>query len=211
LDDLIGEGNYGLIKAAQKFDNSRGFKFISYAIWWIRQSILQAIADNSRIIRMPINKINYIYKIKKATTQLRQSLEREPTDDEIVEIMRTNKIKIENGFPRADTFMSIDSPISDEEDSDDYHDIIPSQDFKIEDRINEVALKKELNMILKRLNNRQNRIVCMYFGLMGYQQMTLEEISLYLGLTRERVRQIKDSAIKLLRTKNNSCVLKQYF
>ncbi len=216
LDDLISEGNIGLIKAAQKFDNTKGFKFISYAVWWIRQSILQSIAENSRTIRLPNNHLNSINKITKTAFKLEQEFEREPTLEEI-EIALHNldiDIKVKESFALNynNKTTSLDTPISENEDSSLY-DIIENKSADLpDDKFNKNAIFLDVEKVLKRMpNNRQRIIICMYYGLLGYQQMTLEEIGDYCGLTRERVRQIKEIGIKYLRLRKNSKLLKEHF
>jgi len=212
IGDLINEGNLGLIRAAQKFDSSRGFKFISYAVWWIRQSILQALLEQSKIIRIPNNQNININKINKTFATLEQELEREPSDDEIQEALKDASINVRE-IRTINTMkpISLDSPIREGEDLS-YIDLIPNENSDRPDGnfITE-SLQKDLDNVMKKLNPRQRRIICMYFGLLGYQSMTLEEIGDYFDLTRERVRQIKDSGIRLLKCRGNSTILRQYF
>lgn len=212
LEDLISEGNLGLIKAVQKFDNKKGFKFISYAVWWIRQSIMQSIADNSRTIRLPNNHLNSISKINKASVKLEQELEREPTLEEIEKALEGLDIKVKESFilNSHNKVSSLDMPMKDSEDS--LYDIVENLNTKLpdEDFIKESMLIDIEKVLRKMPNARQRIIICMYYGLMGYQQMTLEEIGDYCGLTRERVRQIKEMGIKYLRIRKNSKALKEH-
>ena len=212
IEDLINEGNLGLIRAAQKFDSSRGFKFISYAVWWIRQSVLQALVEQSKMIRIPNNQNININKINRTFAQLEQSLEREPSNDEIQEAIGDVDINVrEIRTIMTAKPISLDAPVKDGEDFS-YIDMIPNENIKkTDDMFNVESLRKDLEKVMKSLNPRQKRIVCMYFGLLGYQQMTLEEIGNYFDLTRERVRQIKDAGIRLLKCRGNSSVLRQYF
>ena len=214
LEDLISEGNVGLIKAAKKFDNKKGFKFISYAVWWIRQSIIQSIAENSRTIRLPNNHLNAMSKINKTSALLEQELEREPTLDELEKVLEDLDIKVKDSFALNfnNKTISLDMPINEGEESSLYevieNKVIESPDEKF---IKE-SLYTDIEKVLKSMrDNRQRIIICMYYGLIGYQQMTLEEIGDYCGLTRERVRQIKEIGIKQLRLRKNSKILKEHF
>ena len=214
LEDLISEGNVGLIKAAKKFDNKKGFKFISYAVWWIRQSIIQSISENSRTIRLPNNHLNAMSKINKTSALLEQELEREPTLDELEKVLEDLDIKVKDSFALNfnNKTISLDMPINEGEESSLYevieNKVIESPDEKF---IKE-SLYTDIEKVLKSMrDNRQRIIICMYYGLIGYQQMTLEEIGDYCGLTRERVRQIKEIGIKQLRLRKNSKILKEHF
>lgn len=214
LEDLISDGNVGLIKAAQKFDNKKGFKFISYAVWWIRQSIIQSIAENSRTIRLPNNHLNAIHKINKTASKLEQEYEREPTLEELEKVLEDFDIKVKESFILHNNIKtsSLDSPISDIEDSSMY-DLIENKMADLPDeKFVKESLFSDIEKVLKKMpNTRQRIIVCMYYGLIGYQQMTLEEIGDYCNLTRERVRQIKEIGIKYLRLRKNSKILKEHF
>lgn len=214
LDDLIADGNVGLIKAAQKFDNQKGFKFISYAVWWIRQSIIQSIAENSRTIRLPNNHLNAISKINKAAALMEQELEREPTLEELEKILEDLDIKVKESFilNYNNKTVSLDTPINDNEDSFLYEIIENKVTESPDEKFITDSLYSDIEKVLKQMpNHRQRIIVCMYYGLIGYQQMTLEEIGDYCGLTRERVRQIKEIGIKYLRLRKNSKILKEHF
>jgi RNA polymerase primary sigma factor len=210
LPDLINEGNLGLIKAAQRFDETRGFKFISYAVWWIRQSILQALAEQARIVRLPLNKIGSINKINKAFNQLEQKFQREPTMDEVAELMESRPDLIEDAMNFSNIHVSMDAPLKDEEANDMYdvmlNDDSPSPDYEL---INS-SLRQEIERSLATLGDREAEILRCYFGLKGYQPHTLEEIGDEFGLTRERVRQIKEKAIKKLKNQYRNRLLKAY-
>jgi RNA polymerase primary sigma factor len=210
LPDLINEGNLGLIKAAERFDETRGFKFISYAVWWIRQSILQALAEQARIVRLPLNKIGSINKINKAFGKLEQEFQREPTIDEIAKLMETRPELIEDSMNFSSIHVSMDAPLRDEEANNMYdvmlNDDSPSPD---NDLIN-TSLRKEIERSLSTLGDREAEILRFYFGLNGNQPHTLEEIGDEFGLTRERVRQIKEKAIKKLKNKYRNRLLKSY-
>lgn len=210
LEDLISEGNVGLIKAAKRFDNTRGFKFISYAVWWIRQSIMQSIAENSRAIRLPVNHIQSINKINKINSQLEQDLEREPTVDELTTVLEELDIKIKDSVMLNAKMTSLDAPVKDCEDLFLY-DIIVNEDSSSPDQMFvKESLVSDLEKVLKKLNIRERAILCMYYGIIGFQPMTLEEIGEYFELTRERVRQIRDLAIRKLKNRTNSHILKQH-
>ncbi len=210
LEDLISEGNLGLIKAAQRFDTTRGFKFISYAVWWIRQAIMQSIAEHSRTIRLPNNHINSINKINRTAVLLEQQLEREPTLEELEKALEEFDIKVKDSYSYTTRMTSLDAPVINGEDMFLY-DIIENHNSEKPD-VNFIheSLLSDIEKVMKQLNNRQRTIMCMYYGIMGFQQMTLEEIGEYFSLTRERVRQIKDMAIRILKNHKNSKVLKQH-
>lgn len=210
LPDLINEGNLGLIKAAERFDETRGFKFISYAVWWIRQSILQALAEQARIVRLPLNKIGSINKINKAFNKLEQEFQREPTTDEVASLMESKPDLIEDAMNFSNIHVSMDAPLRDEEANNMYdvmlNDDSPSPDSEL---INS-SLRKEIERSLATLGEREAEILRCYFGLKGYQPHTLEEIGDEFGLTRERVRQIKEKAIKKLKNQYRNRLLKAY-
>ncbi len=211
LEDLINEGNLGLIKSAARFDNSRGFKFISYAVWWIRQSIMQCVSDHGKIIRLPNNQNLALNKIYRATQNLENSLEREPTPLEIAEMLNETESKIKDTMlSNCGKVNSLDSPLMDGEDMT-LIDCIENNDTQHpDDSLNKESFSSDLEKILKTLQPRQRAIVCMYYGILGYQQMTLEEIGDHLSLTRERVRQIKDATIRMLKSSKNSTILRQH-
>jgi len=210
LPDLINEGNLGLIKAAQRFDESRGFKFISYAVWWIRQSILQALAEQARIVRLPLNKIGSLNKINKAFSELEQRFEREPTVDELSEILEIAPRDIKEAMKSSNRPISMDAPISNDDDGNMY-DVMLNTDTPSPDKglLND-SLRREIERALATLTDRESTIVKLYFGLNGAPPHTLDEIGLELDLTRERVRQIKEKAIKRLKHATRSKILKTY-
>ncbi len=209
LPDLINEGNLGLIKAAEKFDETRGFKFISYAVWWIRQSILQAIAEQSRIVRLPLNQVGSLNKINKALTRFEQENERQPTNEELSEMIDVPKDKISDTLRVGSRHVSVDAPFVEGEDNS-LLDVLPNDDSPSADRglVNE-SLNTEIERALSTLTDREREIVKSFFGI-GCQEMTLEEIGERFGLTRERVRQIKEKAIRRLKSPSRSKLLKGY-
>ena len=209
LPDLINEGNLGLIKAAEKFDETRGFKFISYAVWWIRQSILQALAEQSRIVRLTLNQVGSLNKINKALSKFEQENERMPSPDELADILDIPREKIADTLRVSGRHVSVDAPFVDGEDNS-LLDVLVNNDSPNADRglVNE-SLNKEIERALSTLTERERDIVKYFFGI-GTQEMTLEEIGEYFGLTRERVRQIKEKAIRRLRHSARSKLLKRY-
>lgn len=210
LPDLINEGNLGLIKAAERFDETRGFKFISYAVWWIRQSILQALAEQARIVRLPLNKIGSINKINKVFNKLEQEFQREPTADEIAAIMDLKSELIEDSMNFSNVHVSMDAPMRDEE-GNNLYDVMLNEDSPLPDeQLIDSSLRQEIERSLATLGEREAEILRYYFGLKGYQQHTLEEIGDEFGLTRERVRQIKEKAIKKLKNQYRNRLLKTY-
>ena len=210
LPDLINEGNLGLIKAAQRFDETRGFKFISYAVWWIRQSILQALAEQARIVRLPLNKIGSINKINKTFAILEQIHEREPSILELAQALELAPEDIKEAIRSAGRHVSMDAPLTDGEEGTMY-DVMLSLDSPSPDRglLNE-SLRKEIERALSTLTHRETAIIKLYFGLSGKHPHTLEEIGEQFNLTRERVRQIKEKAIKRLKHTTRSKILKTY-
>ncbi|MBN8704086.1 MAG: sigma-70 family RNA polymerase sigma factor [Bacteroidetes bacterium] len=212
LPDLINEGNLGLIKAAQRFDETRGFKFISYAVWWIRQSILQALAEQSRIVRLPLNKIGSINKINKAFSQLEQVFEREPSIDEIAKICEMTENDVKESMKNTGRHVSMDAPLlSGDESSSNMYDVMESNEHPSPDKeLVKDSLRKEIDRALTTLTSRESDVVKLYFGLSGGQAMTLEEIGERFDLTRERVRQIKEKAIRRLKHTTRSKMLKAY-
>ena len=209
LTDLIDEGNIGLIKAAQKFDETRGFKFISYAVWWIRQSILQAIAEQSRIVRLPLNQVGSLNKISKALSKFEQENERRPSPDELAEELDIPVDKISDTLKVSGRHISVDAPFVEGEDNT-LLDVIVNDDSPMADKslVNE-SLSREIDRALSTLSEREKQIVEMFFGI-NHQEMTLEEIGDKFNLTRERVRQIKEKAIRRLRNNSKSKLLKSY-
>lgn len=211
LSDLINEGNLGLIKAAQRFDETRGFKFISYAVWWIRQSILQALAEQSRIVRLPLNKVGSLNKINKAFSELEQQYEREPSAEELAVMLEIPTEEVETTLGVAARHVSMDAPFVDGEDNS-LLDVLenagtPGTDQELE--YNE-SLRREIERSLGTLTDRQCDVIKLYFGIGVEHPMSLEDIGDKFGLTRERVRQIKDKAINKLRSANRSKLLKHY-
>jgi RNA polymerase primary sigma factor len=211
LSDLINEGNLGLIKAAQRFDETRGFKFISYAVWWIRQSILQALAEQSRIVRLPLNKVGSLNKINRAFSELEQEFEREPSSEELAELLEIPTEEVETTLGVAARHVSMDAPFVDGEDNS-LLDVLensstPSTDTKL---AYSESLRKEIERSLSTLTERQMDVIKLYFGIGVEHPMSLEDIGEKFGLTRERVRQIKDKAINKLRSASRSKLLKHY-
>ena len=210
LPDLINEGNLGLIKAAKRFDETRGFKFISYAVWWIRQSILQALAEQSRIVRLPLNKIGSINKINKAYAILEQKFERPPTAEEISELVDLSITEVKQSLKNTGRHISMDAPLVEGEDSSLY-DVMGSEDSPNPDAdLMLESLREEIRRALDTLTPREADVVSSYFGLNGGHAMTLEEIGEKFDLTRERVRQIKEKAIRRLKHTSRSKILKTY-
>jgi RNA polymerase primary sigma factor len=210
LPDLINEGNLGLIKAAQRFDETRGFKFISYAVWWIRQSILQALAEQSRIVRLPLNKIGSINKINKMYALLEQSNERPPTAEEIAKELDMTVNDVKESMKNSGRHLSMDAPLVEGEDSNLY-DVLRSGESPNPDReLIQESLRTEIERSLETLTPREADVVRLYFGLGDQHPMTLEEIGETFDLTRERVRQIKEKAIRRLKHTSRSKILKTY-
>ena len=210
LPDLINEGNLGLIKAAKRFDETRGFKFISYAVWWIRQSILQALAEQSRIVRLPLNKIGSINKINKTYAFLEQAHEREPSAEEIAKELDMTVNDVKESLKNSGRHVSMDAPLVEGEDSNLY-DVLNSGESPNPDRsLLHESLKTEIERALETLTPREADVVRLYFGLGNQHAMTLEEIGETFDLTRERVRQIKEKAIRRLKHTSRSKILKTY-
>lgn len=209
LPDLINEGNLGLIKAAEKFDETRGFKFISYAVWWIRQSILQALAEQSRIVRLPLNQVGSLNKINKAFARFEQENERTPSPEELAEVLDLPKEKVADTLKVSGRHVSVDAPFVEGEDNS-LLDVLTNIDSPIADKmLIDESLSKEIERALTTLTERERDIIRYFFGI-GCQEMTLEEIGEKFGLTRERVRQIKEKAIRRLRHTSRSKLLKGY-
>ncbi len=210
LGDLINEGNLGLIKAAKRFDETRGFKFISYAVWWVRQSILQALAEQSRIVRLPLNKVGDLSKIGKTYAKLEQEFEREPTPEELAKELDMELKEVNEAMKQAGRHISMDAPFQNGEENrlldilENRNDPTPDQQLMIN------SLHEEIERVLKTLKDREADVVRMYFGLDGNHPMTLEEIGEKFNLTRERVRQIKEKAIRRLRLQSRSSNLRGY-
>ncbi|MEJ5352167.1 MAG: sigma-70 family RNA polymerase sigma factor [Melioribacteraceae bacterium] len=210
LGDLINEGNLGLIKAAKRFDETRGFKFISYAVWWIRQSILQALAEQSRIVRLPLNRVGALNKIGKAYSNLEQEFEREPSAQELAQELDMDISEINDALRVSGRHVSMDAPFAQGEDNRLLdvlsNEEVPSPDYRL---MNE-SLKKEIERALSTLTDREAEVIKLYFGLNGEHSLTLEEIGEKFNLTRERVRQIKEKAIRRLRHTSRSKNLRAY-
>jgi RNA polymerase primary sigma factor len=211
LPDLINEGNLGLIKAAQRFDETRGFKFISYAVWWIRQSILQALAEQSRIVRLPLNKVGLTNRIQKAYSQLEQEFEREPSAEELAEVLELDIEEVSSSLGIAARHVSMDTPLSEGEDNT-LIDVLenPNAELANSNIEHKESLKQEIDRSLKTLTERQKEVICFFFGIGVDHPMSLEDIGERFNLTRERVRQIKDKAITKLRSNSRSKMLRTY-
>jgi RNA polymerase primary sigma factor len=210
LPDLINEGNLGLIKAAQRFDETRGFKFISYAVWWIRQSILQALAEQSRIVRLPLNKIGSINKINKAYAKLEQEHEREPNSSEIANLLEITETEVKESMRNSGRHVSMDAPLIQDEDNNLYDVLRSEESTTPESQLLYESLKKEIDRAISTLTPREADVIRLYFGLNSKHPMTLEEIGEKFDLTRERVRQIKEKAIRRLKHTSRSKILKTY-
>ena len=211
LPDLINEGNLGLIKAAQRFDETRGFKFISYAVWWIRQSILQALAEQSRIVRLPLNKVGLTNRIQKAYSQLEQEFEREPSAEELAEVLELDIEEVSSSLGIAARHVSMDTPLSEGEDNT-LIDVLenPNAELANTNIEHKESLKQEIDRSLRTLTERQKEVICFFFGIGVDHPMSLEDIGERFNLTRERVRQIKDKAITKLRSNSRSKMLRSY-
>ncbi len=209
LPDLINEGNLGLIKAAEKFDETRGFKFISYAVWWIRQSILQALAEQARIVRLPLNQVGSLNKISKAFSRFEQENERRPSAEELAESLDLPVDKVADTMKVSGRHISVDAPFS-EGDDNSLLDVLVNADSPIADRsLIDESLSQEVDRALNLLSEREQKVIKMFFGI-DEQEMTMEEIGVKMGLTRERVRQIKEKAIRKLRSTRKNWLLKSY-
>ena len=210
LSDLINEGNVGLMKAAKRFDETKGFKFISYAVWWIRQSILQAIVEYSRIVRLPLNKVGSYNKVNEAYLSFIQEYEREPTNDELAELLDMSPKEVSNMLKGGGRHLSVDAPLSGEDGDSTMLDVLPDDDMSPDNNLMEQSLKEEVQQGLSILSPREVEVLSAYYGLNGHKPLTLEEIGELYGLTRERVRQIKERAIRRLRKAYNRNALKSY-
>lgn len=210
LPDLINEGNLGLIKAAQRFDETRGFKFISYAVWWIRQSILQAIAEHSRIVRLPLNQVGSLNKLNKAFSKLEQEYEREPTEEELATILDLPEDKVKDSISISGRHISMDAPLISGEESTLY-DVMENRDSpKADKALIMESLQQEIERTLDTLSEREKEIIKLYFGIGLNHGLTIDEIGEKFDLTRERVRQIKEKALKRLRQSTRSKLLRTY-
>jgi RNA polymerase primary sigma factor len=211
LPDLINEGNLGLIKAAQRFDETRGFKFISYGVWWIRQSIMQALAEQSRIVRLPLNKVGLTNRISRTYSQLEQEFERAPTIEEIAEVLNIDVEEVSASMRMTSRHVSMDSPLSDGEEST-LIDVLVNGNAESADQqiIFNDSLKQEIQRSLSLLTPRQKEVICYFYGIGVDEPVSLEDLGLRYGLTRERVRQIKDKALEKLKSFTGSNLLKEY-
>ena len=209
LGDLINEGNLGLIKAASRFDETKGFKFISYAVWWIRQSILQSIAEQSRIVRLPLNQVGSLSKISKAYSKLEQEFEREPSPEELADTLETTADKISDTLSNSGRHISMDAPFVQGEENT-LLDVLENPQPNTDSILISESLSEEIKRSLLTLTEREQQIISLFFGITGNQPLSLEEIGEMFGLTRERVRQIKDKALQRLRHASRSKILKSY-
>jgi RNA polymerase primary sigma factor len=211
LEDLINDGNLGLIKAAHRFDEKRGYKFISYAVWWIRQAMLQSLAEHSRIVRLPLNRAGTLYRIGKASRQLDQELGRAPSAKEIAKRLKLSEEEVEDTMHIANTHVSLDDPYSSDQDDTSLVDYLQDDNAPMPDEETyERALSDDMEKALGTLSERERLILSMYFGINGEEPLTLEEIGKELGLTRERIRQIKEKAIIRLRHSSRAKFLQGY-
>ena len=212
LGDLINEGNIGLIKAAQRFDETRGFKFISYAVWWVRQSIMQAIADQSRVVRLPLNRVGNLTKISKAFRDLEQEFERKPTTDELAKILDMTTDEVAYALQISGRHVSMDAPLkAGDENKNSLMDVLPNEHQPLPDKeLMKESLKNEVSNVLSSLTEREAEVIKLYFGIEGDHSATLEEIGERFNLTRGRVRQIKEKALRNLRHSKRSYKLKSY-
>lgn len=209
LGDLINEGNLGLIKAAKRFDETKGFKFISYAVWWIRQSILQAIAEQSRIVRLPLNQVGSLSKISKAFSKLEQEYEREPSPEELADILETTVDKVSDTLSNSGRHVSMDAPFVQGEENT-LLDVLENHEPNTDSSLINESLSEEIKRSLSTLTEREREIIVLFFGLSTNHPLSLEEIGEKFNLTRERVRQIKDKALQRLRHTSRSKILKSY-
>ena len=209
LGDLINEGNLGLIKAAKRFDETKGFKFISYAVWWIRQSILQAIAEQSRIVRLPLNQVGSLSKISKAFSRLEQEYEREPSPEELADTLETTVEKISDTLSNSGRHVSMDAPFVQGEENT-LLDVLENHEPNTDSNLIDESLSEEIRRSLSTLTEREREIIVLFFGLSTNHPLSLEEIGEKFNLTRERVRQIKDKALQRLRHTSRSRILKSY-
>ena len=210
LADLINEGNIGLIKAAKRFDETRGFKFISYAVWWIRQAILQALAEQSRIVRLPLNRVGTLHKIGKISSSLEQTFGREPSPDEIAKVLELTELEVSDTLKISNSHLSLDAPFSVSEDNSLIDILEDEMQAPPDEDLLDDSLKIEIGKALNSLSPREAEVINLYFGLNHEKALTLEEIGARFGLTRERVRQIKEKAIKRLRHTSRSKSLRAY-
>ncbi len=211
LEDLINEGNLGLIEAAKRYDHTKGFKFISYAVWWIRQSILKAAADNSRTIRLPHNRLGEIQKINRASSEFEQTVEREPTDEELAELLEMDIEKVQNSRKMSRKQASLDAPMANDEDNNSLISVIESDSTPApNDALIHESLSTDIERTLSYLKGMEAEVLRLFYGLSGRKEMTLEEIGNHFGLTRERIRQIKERGLRRLRRLSRTNNLQTY-
>ncbi|HWS00056.1 MAG TPA: RNA polymerase sigma factor RpoD/SigA [Prolixibacteraceae bacterium] len=212
LPDLINNGNMGLIKAANRFDMTKGFKFISYAVWWIRQAILQSLADQARLVKLPQNKVDTISRINRAILQLEQELQRDPTAGEIAEILDINILLVDQSMQSGGFHLSLDAPLYDDEENENSQYDLFANEFAPgpDNELLQSSLQTEIRRLLGKLECREAEILSFYYGLNGMQAMALDDISIRFGLTRERIRQIKDNSIRKLKNNQYQTILKPY-
>ena len=210
LGDMISEGNLGLIKAAQRFDETRGFKFISYAVWWIRQSIMRAIAEHARLVRLPLNRISSLGKIHRAYIELEQKYEREPTNEELASILEMSADEVAYNLKLRNRHVSMDAPFAESEEGSLLNVMTDEDEATPEDHLMRDSLRVEIGRALNTLTQREREVVVYFFGLNSQNNLTLDEIGQQLGLTRERVRHIKEKAVRRLRHTNRSKTLKPF-
>jgi len=211
LGDLINEGNLGLIKAAKRFDETRGFKFISYAVWWIRQSILQALAEQSRVVRLPLNRVGVMNKVNRTLGDLEQKYEREPTAEEVAEVLEMTSVDVSDTIQMSSRHLSVDAPFSGNDENSLLDVLRDDGSYSEPDSpLIEESLKMEVDKVLSSLSEREAEVIRLYFGLVNERSMTLEEIGDRFKLTRERVRQIKEKSIRKLRHTSRSKNLRSY-
>ncbi len=210
LGDLINEGNLGLIKAAKRFDETRGFKFISYAVWWIRQSIMQALAEQSRIVRLPLNRVGSLNKISKTFSDLEQKFQREPSAEELAEVLQISQEEVTDTMKISGRHVSMDAPFAQGEENNLLDVLTNENDVTPDSALMVDSLRREVQRALATLTQRESDVIAFYFGLNGEAAMTLEEIGEKFNLTRERVRQIKEKATRRLRLNSRSKALKTY-
>ncbi len=210
LQDLINEGNLGLVKAAQRFDETRGFKFISYAVWWIRQSILQAVAEQARIIRLPMNQVGALAKVKKAISLLEQKLQRRPTVKEIADAVGMEEDKVEQLMSLGSRHVSTDAPLDDSDDANFLDVFVQNDEVQTDTAVERESASRAIRHSLDLLSEKERSILCMYFGLGTQREYSLEEIAMKLDISRERTRQIRDRALKRLRSEPDSPLYQMY-
>ena len=210
LQDLINEGNLGLVKAAQRFDETRGFKFISYAVWWIRQSILQAVAEQARIIRLPMNQVGALAKVKKAVSLLEQKLQRRPTVKEIADAVGMEEDKVEQLMSLGSRHVSTDAPLDDSDDANFLDVFVQNDEVQTDTAVERESASRAIRHSLDLLSEKERSILCMYFGLGTQREYSLEEIAMKLDISRERTRQIRDRALKRLRSEPDSPLYQMY-